>query len=349
MFDYADHKIGGGTSECALTTETISSISALEALQAQWEDLWARSSSASPFQFPSWLLAWWSCLGGGELAVIAIWDRERLVGLVPLFIHTADGTRRLLPLGIGVTDYLDGLFDRACEPQAAAAAMQHLASASAQYDIVELHELRPVSPLLQARAPPGWRDDSTEESACPVLSLDADRDGRLRFLPKKTARDLRQAQNRCAAIGKVEIEAADAAASRSFFETLADLHALRWRRENEAGVLADAAVQRFHRMAVPGLAAAGLLRMFRLRLDGHPAAAYYGLVGKGRHYAYLTGFDPAFARQSVGVVLLGHAITQAMRENLVAFDMLRGREAYKYAWGGVDHLTYCRILRPSRA
>ena len=70
------------------------------------------------------------------------------------------------------------------------------------------------------------------------------------------------------------------------------------------------------------------------------------LAARGCLYCYLTGFDPEFAAISPGTLLLGHAIEQAMRDGARTCDLLRGRERYKYLWGGRDRPTFARTLRP---
>src|SRR5690606_34442189 len=114
------------------------------------------------------------------------------------------------------------------------------------------------------------------------------------------------------------------------------LHGDRWSERGQPGVLADEPVRQFHLRAAAGLAAQGALRLYALRFDGEVAAVYYGFLHHRRAYVYLTGFDPRFARLSLGTVLLGHAIEQAIRDGATEFDFLRGREAYKYRWGARD-------------
>ena len=79
---------------------------------------------------------------------------------------------------------------------------------------------------------------------------------------------------------------------------------------------------------------------------GRTAGVYYGLLHRRRAYAYLGGFDPDFAHESPGVVLIGHAIAEAADEGAEQFDFLRGREDYKYRWGAEDSPTICRRLYP---
>ncbi|RUX44983.1 GNAT family N-acetyltransferase, partial [Mesorhizobium sp. M7A.F.Ca.CA.002.09.1.1] len=60
-------------------------------------------------------------------------------------------------------------------------------------------------------------------------------------------------------------------------------------------------------------------------------------------YAYLGGFDPAYAEESPGAILIGHAIVESIREDAREFDFLRGQEAYKYGWGAADRWTMRRV------
>src|SRR5262249_61566169 len=76
----------------------------------------------------------------------------------------------------------------------------------------------------------------------------------------------------------------------------------------------------------------GWLRLFVLRLDGRAAAALYGFVYERTFYFYQSGFDPAFAGRSVGMVIQGAAIESALSEGAVEYDMLHGGEAYKFHW-----------------
>ena len=47
---------------------------------------------------------------------------------------------------------------------------------------------------------------------------------------------------------------------------------------------------------------------------------------------YQSGYDPAWAGKSVGLVLLARTVQDAFAEGLQEFDFLRGDEAYKYRW-----------------
>jgi CelD/BcsL family acetyltransferase involved in cellulose biosynthesis len=114
------------------------------------------------------------------------------------------------------------------------------------------------------------------------------------------------------------------------------LHESRWEPITGHGVCAEPVVRQFHLQAAKRMLDGGMLRLYVLRIGNSTAAAYYGFTAKGAAYAYLSGFDPQFARLSPGAQIVAHAIEEAVREGAREFHFLRGGEAYKYAWGALD-------------
>jgi len=328
-----------------LATTVLRIADELVALAPEWMALWRRVPTATPFQTPAWLLAWWQHLGGGELAVIAARDEQgRLVGLAPLFVHVDGSTRRLVPIGIGISDYHDFLLDPLKEHAAMAALFERLRQERHRWDVIVVEELNPEARLLVHPCPSGWSDDVTDQGSCLILSLPTGTTLIQDAIPHGKLRDLRQAGHRARRRGTVTLERATSAEEP--LEALLRLHGARWARRGEpGGVLASPQVQAFHREAAPALLAAGILRMYVLRIDGRIIGCHYGFHHRARAYAYLTGFDPDHAFESPGTLLLGHAIAEAMREGARLFDMLRGSEPHKYSWGAVAQPNQRRRLR----
>lgn len=304
---------------------------ALAALEPDWWELWRACPAATPFASPAWLLPWWAAFRPGQLATVAIRQDGRLVGLAPLWLEDGPLGRRLLPLGIGITDHLDVLLHP--DAPGAGTALVEAVRSSPDWDAWSLEELSGDAmalrlPLLDAEV--------ADHSACPVLFLDGE------HVPAAKRRKLRMSLNR---VAKRDGQVAVPTDIHSFCDNLIRLHGARWRERGEAGVLDDPAVRRFHETALPGLAEAGLARLFTLTIEDQVAGAYYGLHHRGRAYAYLGGFDPAFAFESPGTVLMGHAIEVARREDAREFDLLRGQEPYKYEWGARDRMNRRLIVR----
>jgi CelD/BcsL family acetyltransferase involved in cellulose biosynthesis len=319
-----------------LDIATIRDDAALAALEPEWWELWSACPAATPFHSPAWLLPWRRHFRDGELLTMTLHRDSRLAGLLPLFRYGGPPEPRLLPLGAGNTDYLGGLFHPDITPADLSALLARLSPRTP----LDLPNLRPDAPLLNAPAPAGWTEERIAQAPCPILPLPSD-------LSRSMRQNLRTCHNRAERAGTLRFETA-AAPDRvaPLLDALFLLHGARWAERGQSGVLADPRVEQFHRAAAPALAAAGLLRLHALHLEDRPIAVLYGLVAKERAYFYLSGFDPAFAPLGPGTLIIGYAIECADIEGAREFDFLSGAEAYKYRWGARDRPTWCRVLRP---
>jgi CelD/BcsL family acetyltransferase involved in cellulose biosynthesis len=312
-------------------------------LLPEWTALWRRTPGATPFQSPAWLAAWWRHFGTGAPRVLIARAREGLVGVLPLYGLREPGICKLLPIGIGLSDYIDALVDPA-RPEAGAAMLAAIADVP-DWDECHLPDLPESGVLYEARGPAGLGEQRRDGPPCPVLTAPDSEAALDTNVPRKTLRDIRQAAARAAAAGGVRIETADSETMQSMLDDLFRLHQARWRSRGEAGVLADPEVQRFPRDAAAALAAEGIVRLHLLSNGERVAAGYVGFSMGGGACAYIGGFDPDMPRLSPGALILRHAIGRAIAEGCRAFDFLRGGEAYKYAWGAVDRRSAARTWR----
>jgi CelD/BcsL family acetyltransferase involved in cellulose biosynthesis len=315
--------------------EIVEDEAALRALEPEWRELWERDPVATPFGSPAWLVPWARIFAGSDCMAAAMRRRGRLFALLPLFLVEDANGRRLMPMGAGISDYGNGVFD----PEVGREEASLLIAALNDGPAIELRQIPSNSPLLSAPAPEGWSDDLRPGEPCPVISLPA-------VLSRRMRQNLGYYRRR---IERGDIEHALASSGNealSVLEWLFTLHGARWRSRGSPGVLGDDMVRQFHRRAVPALADAGLLRMHVLHRRGTPVAVGYMLTAKARAYDYITGFDPDLAALGPGTVLIGCAIQAAVEEGAREFDFLRGREAYKYRWGARDRPTFTRCLSP---
>lgn len=325
-----------------MKVEHIDTVEGLEAIAPAWRALFDRIPAATPFASPAWLIPWWRTFTPGRLASVAVWSGPHLVALAPLYVEHG-AVRRLLPLGIGLSDYLDVLIDPAHAAEAGDAMTAAIGAGCAGWDTWSAEDAVEGAAVLGLATPDGCISTVVTQAAAPVLDLG---DG-VASVPAGKRRKWRMAQHR-AARRESFLQVAEAAAVPDMLDQLVRLHAARWQSRGEAGVLADPRVVAFHRAAAPGLLEAGLLRLCSATIDGEVAGVYYGLQRGTAAYAYLGGFDPAFAHESPGTLLVGAAIADAAACGITAFHFLRGREAYKYEWGAVDRWTRCRRVEPCR-
>ncbi|HKO25725.1 MAG TPA: GNAT family N-acetyltransferase, partial [Chloroflexota bacterium] len=292
--------------------------------------------------------------GSPELRAVVVWHGADAVGLLPLYIYfdPATGERKLLPLGAGTTDYLDGVFHPECSAGDIQKALEVLAEDSG-WDVLDVLQLRAGSPLGGAlaampraqwfAAAPCWR--------MPALPISE--------LPVKVRRHAMYYRNRAARQGALSLEFANPATLATMFDDLVRMHTERWHQAGKPGVLADPRVLAWHREALPLLHAAGLLRLCALRRHGETLAIAYALadpaaraaqvVGRAQ-YVYIHAYSPEHADLRPGTVLLALAMEEAAQEGIRTIDMLRGDEGYKQQWHGtpVPTLAY-RLPHPPLA
>lgn len=328
----------------ALSVDVLASAAELEAIGGEWRSLWMRSPRATPFQSPDWLLPWWRRLGGGELRALAVRADDRLAGLFPLFVWTGGGVRQLTPLGNGISDQVDVLAAAGAERAVAAAIVAHLAARD-DWDTADFRDLPDHSPLLAARLPDAIAATVEDGEPSPVLPVPPGAAVES-IVPRALAKKLAYYRRRLEREFAVELQSADDDASAGeLFDALVRLHGARWAERGEPGVLGHPATIAFHREVIAAFRASGILRLYGLRLNGEIAAVWYGFAAKRRTYYYLGGFDPGLDRYSPGTVIIGHALERAAAEGARELGFLRGREAYKYAWGAADRSQHRLRLR----
>lgn len=325
------------TSQCRLIRDP----GELFLLRPQWEALWELDPFATPFQSPQWLLPWRHQFSEGRLCSVAIFRSERLAGLIPLYLYPdpCSGLRKLLPLGISTSDYLDGVFAAECSTNEIVAALESLLAE--EFDTLELPQLREGSKL--AAALEQWRpaafhpeagESTTRRDAVPFADLHA-----------KIRRNTRYYSARAATIGNLTYEEVPPSGTLQAYEELERLHTARWQQAGQSGVLADLRVRQCHREAVVELAEAGLARIYRLRLDGETIAALYTLrdspaCSRRTVYCYLSAYSPAHADLCPGTLLLAHVIDRIAQQGFSLIDFLRGDEKYKDLWHPVRVPTH---------
>ncbi|HSR09897.1 MAG TPA: GNAT family N-acetyltransferase, partial [Thermodesulfobacteriota bacterium] len=72
-------------------------------------------------------------------------------------------------------------------------------------------------------------------------------------------------------------------------------------------------------------------------------ALFFSFRFEGTEYVFNSGYDPAFARLSPGIVLTAYCVRSAIADGLKVYHFLRGSEDYKYRLGGKEEKIY-RVL-----
>lgn len=319
----------------SLRPQTLTRLEQLEAFEAEWLELWKTCPAATPFQSPAWLIPWWKHFGVGQLRCLAIRNENQLVGFAPIFIYQSSPSapRQVLLIGTGISDYLDILAQPGFETAVANALIEFLEEQRGDWNVCDFQELKSDSILLSALCAREIFQLETQ-SLCPILALPDSIEQLGEIIPKHTLEKLSYYRRRIAKAGSMQIECASENTFSECFDALVRLHGQRWKSRGETGVLNP--VADFHRDAAARLLSLGVLRLYALRLDRRIIGTLYSFAHRQCVYFYLNGFAPEFSRFSPGLLLIGHAIEEAVRNGFKIFDFLRGQEPYKYTWGAVD-------------
>jgi len=330
--------------ENALGVDVCRNLSELASLRREWRALCDACPSTTPFQRPEWLLSWCETFAPARPYALVVRRAGRLVGLAPFFVWDDSGTPTLALLGAGHSDYLDIAAHEAYASAVLEAIAQQLERDRKDFTVCSFHDLRPNALLGRMRRLAGYRDHRSAETTCPQLRIGKDVRSLEDIVPTlPILRRFRRDWTRALRRSRVELELATDSSLLTLAASFNRLHGARW-QDAGGGMLTDPRCVRMHALAMQRMLEAGHLRLYALRVAGDIVATLYGMRLRDTLYCYLQGIDPAYAKLSPGVLLLGAVIQHAITEGCATVDLLRGAEPYKYAWGAQDLWTERRTL-----
>jgi CelD/BcsL family acetyltransferase involved in cellulose biosynthesis len=281
------------------------------------------------------------------LRLITATKGDQLVALLPMEFTP---TGFLESTGHAVSDYLDPLVDPAHEAEAWAAIITLLDDLwDRELKAITLHNIRQDSPcreiVANAAGAHGLTCDQTVVNNAARIKLPPTWEGYLESLDSHERKELRRK------IRKAE----EQAQARLVVFDGANWDESRLARAFELIEAADATKGEWFAMHVrPMLTSIGAtlaresrMRLLMLMLGETPAAALLEFPSPRGPLLYNSGYDPAQRQWSPGAVMFGLALKEAIENGGQYFDLLRGREEYKYRLGAVDDpLFRISIHRP---
>lgn len=322
-----------------LRAATLDSRDWIESIGEAWHDLYAASSSATPFQSPGWIDAWSKTLGRNRRPrVFACYEGDDLVALLPMAFR-GGAWRTLRTMAAGPSDYLHPLVRDGYEEMVAQAFEDWLT----EQDDVDLIDLPQVRETLAFRL---VGVEAKAQALCLVLDLPSTYDQYLAGLSKSLRYDCRRLERPPFSDGNAALKVLAPDEIEQGLAAFFDLHSQRWRRRGLPGAFALRALREFHSMAAKNLAARDTLRLTILRDEGGAVGALYALKSPSTTYFYQSGFDPAAKALSPGTLLVADAIRRAIEEGCSQFDFLRGDEPYKRRWKPQREYQNLRWLKP---
>ena len=314
----------------------IQRFSTLEELRDDWDEL--AEGAGHPFGTYEWVSSWWRIYGAGkELFLHAAYDDGRLAAILPLYASGRGGVR--IGRFLGYADLQSPLCAEADRPFAAAALRALLGAGDDRCALLLLEKM----PAEQ-----GWGElvggSLVKTDSDPVLglhgrsweeyeaSLSSKLRKRSRYQERRLARDHELSFDLCTEREKLDGE----------IDALFALHEKRFGEES-TGIFVGERAEMQREIATKAFDR-GWLRLWVERVDGQPAAAYYGIRYAGSEFFYQSGRDPDFDRLSVGSVLLMRVIRDACEAGVDEFRFLAGDESYKLRLADEERLPETRLI-----
>jgi CelD/BcsL family acetyltransferase involved in cellulose biosynthesis len=318
----------------------------LQALEPAWRELCDRSESENPFSDPAWAATWARhYVRPGDLCVIAVWDRERLIALAPFYRSRRVGSvpaRRLRLLGTGGPEFVTELSEILALPltrrRALRAILDHAHTHIPRWDWLELTltsqqgwlELDFVADTHGSQVTNFFTD------AFVVMSL-TDVDGADVKLKRNMTESIRRARNRLRRDGhtwSVVHHTSPDGVDRGF-EALATLHQARANsdmRVPHPDHMALPGQAEFVREALRGMAAQGNASIYCLEIDETPEAAMIVLRAGECVFTSLTGFNPRWWEYNIMTLLRSEVIRDAVRHGDRKVNLSRLPTNAKLRW-----------------
>ncbi|RMF54944.1 MAG: GNAT family N-acetyltransferase [Calditrichaeota bacterium] len=326
----------------------VSDIESFTLLRDEWANLLNNSSICSPFLTWEWLYTWWIEYGqkdpNNTLAIVLGKREGEIVSILPGYIkqEKIGGMRVNAFYFLGSeyesSDYLEIITIDDQNPAHVTEILNWLIS-SHNIDILRLYnilEYRPILKYLQHLC-----DERKFEyhvyphRICPFIPIKGDYESFLQSLSKSMRYNVRRHTRQLfqkfgAEFGWLQTQ--NEADVENGIKQLFELHERRFRSKNWDTIFQNELRGAFHTKVSKLLSKRGILRLFRLMVEGVPIAMMYSFEYQGELFFFQIGMDPAWEKQSAGQVLIGQVVRYCFDNGLNRFDFMRGGETYKFRW-----------------
>ena len=315
----------------------------LAQLQPEWVQLLEQQPEPVPFQHPAWQRVWLEVFQDGrDLLLLSVRDGETLVGIAPL-IRNGDS---LSFVGhYSICDYMDFIIaPDQCRDVFDAILTALKDEAWSQLDLRGIRDgSTTLTELTAVAESAGLKVEQEEEAVAPRVELPGDWEEYVSGLAKKNRHELRRKLRNLQAEGNLQLQTYT---SREDVEAHLPI-LLRFMvdsRQDKANFMSEQMGLFFHK-ATQALAEEDLIRLYELELDGKPVASVLCFDQGGQLYLYNSGYDPEYAKMSVGIASKALCVQAAIEEGKHCIDFLRGDEDYKYRLGAQDQQIYKLVIK----
>ncbi len=320
--------------------------SELESYRMVWNSLLSKTSRASFFHSFDWFQTYWKHFGQKKrMRVLIVQSMGKPIGIVPLCVSRERyhiGNVRVLTYPL--SDW--GMWYGPIGPDQSAClfmALKHIRETPRDWDMIDLrwaaaglNEKNATGRTMRAL---GWQPQKLAYQQNSVIRLaNTDHDSYMGSLPKKWRHEIHRQQRTLEREWDVSFERHRPASTTSgggeprwdLYEECLSISQKSWQGSSTTGnTLCHNRVRPFLRDCHEVAARVGMLDVAVLRLNGRPAAFQYNYHYHGSVYGLRMGFDPEFAKQGVGKVLMSRFIEDSFQRGDQAIDLGAGDYDFK--------------------
>ncbi len=339
----------------------INEIRDFQTLRPVWNQLVENNVLGSNvFSTYEWLSTWWKHFGGNRrLIILTVEDKGSILGVAPLMLskYRAPGfgsIRKVEFVAASDSDYSSFIILRE-DAAVIKAIMSHLLHNVPECDWIELKEISETtvkSSILQKFLSNPPSELSLEKrvcNCCPYLPLPDSFDYLLGQLDTKMLKNLRRRLKGLRENHRVGLMRFDEAgfSVNEATQIFTRLNSDRWESSGLPGTFGNnTAFRDFQLELAVNFAENGWLGLYFLMVDDEPVSAEYSFQFGNKVYAYLSGFDPAYSKYSVGNLIVMLLLERLIKEGFTEYDMLRGDEPYKHTWTSTHRQNFeIRLVR----
>lgn len=187
------------------------------------------------------------------------------------------------------------------------------------------------------------------DNSCPYIDLRgaaADPDA---LLSASLRSDLRRAQRKAEALGKLTFEIHAPKTAEAFlplFEEAIRVEGAGWKGRDGSALAVDQRAQAFFRRYGILASEEGALRLALLRINGVPAAMQYAVQWNGALWLLKVGYDEQFSKCSPGLLLMQHTLRDAVAQGLRSYEFLGSAEPWTQRWTNAETTTVRLAVYP---
>jgi len=333
--------VTAGPAAAGWHVERVTDARALAQLAPVWNALAERCGLDHPFGRFEWTRSWWEAFGRGhDLQVMVVKCGREVAAIAPLMLTRGRlwglPVRKLESIGNDHTPRFELLVPPGNE-DACDVLWRSLTHDSSGWDVLQLAEL-PVGSRThqiverlaeQSKWPVGrWQSDEA-----PFIDATTVFDGFPASAGKKHQTNVRRQLKRLQETGVVDLEVvAGGDGLEAALDDAFRLEAGEWKIAERTAIISDPAVETFYRELAREYAAAGVLRLLFLRVNGRRIGFAFGVRHEDSFHILKCGYDVAHAKHAPVHLLCHLFLRQAPALGVKTFEFLGACEEWKLRW-----------------